>query len=148
MSGFYTAGIKKLIESGWVASDVRALLLDDSGPYVFDKDHDQLSDLVLGTNELSTLGYSRQSVSMKSLTADNVDDEVVAGGGNVVFPDLGPVVGGPSVGAVVVYFHVDGTAAADVPFFYVDENLPLVTNGEPLTVAWSPEGVVNLMQPA
>lgn len=143
----YTAGILYLVQNGWAGADPRVLLIDDAGTYTPDKDHDQLSDLSLGSNELSTTNYARVALTTQTEAADNVDNEVVLDADNVVFSALGPNTGGPAVGAAVVYFYVDGTAANDIPFLYLDSGFPKQTNGEDFTLVWNAEGIVNLLQP-
>lgn len=141
----YTAGIDYLITNGWTSSDLRVLLVDDGGSYSVDKDHDRLDDIT--GDELSTTGYARQAIASESQSIDNTDDEVELDGDDVTFSNLGPATGGPVVQAAVVYFHVDGTDANDVPFLYLDSGgFPKQTNGEDFTIQANVEGWVNVFQ--
>lgn len=146
-NGVYTAGILRLITNGWSAQDPRVLLLDNGGAaYTFNKDHDHLDDGISAA-ELSTTNYVRKALASESQVADNTDDEVALDAADTVWTDLGPNSGGPTVKSAVVYFHVDGTAANDIPFLYLDDGMPKTVNGEDLTLQWNSEGIVNLLQP-
>lgn len=146
----YTAGLLRLVQQGWSTQDVRALLLAED-VYVPDAGHSTLADLDLATSELDTTNYERKTLA--SL--------VEAAGAGVVSLDAGDVtwtlLGGASavsVGAMVLYFHVDGTAANDVPFLYIDNadatdpgfRFPRVTSGGDFAVTWSAAGVAQLLQ--
>lgn len=143
-NGVYTAGILRLISAGW--TDVRVLLLDDAGTYVFDKDHATLSDLTLGTNELVTDNYVRKALAGESATANDTDDEVRLDAADVTWTTLGPDIGGPDVQAAIVYFHVTNDSDS-VPFLYLDDDMPKAINGEDWNIQWDTQGLVNLFQP-
>lgn len=151
-NGVYTAGIGRLIAAaGWATADPRVLLLDAAGDYTFDKDHATLAALDLGDNELNTTNYTsasdRKVLASETSAADNTDNEWVLDAGDPTWTALGPASGGPSVQAAVVYFHVDGTDANDIPFLYIDDGMPKAVNGEDFTLLWNTEGIVNLFQP-
>lgn len=149
-NGVYTAGIQRLITNGWSGQDPRVLLIDDSAGYVFDKDHDRLNDGISAA-ELNTTNYtpgsSRQALAGEAQNIDNTNDRVELDANDVTWTALGPSTGGPDVGAAIVYFHVDGNAANDIPFLYLDDEMPKVVNGEDWILQWNAEGIAQLLQP-
>ena len=97
-------------------------------------------------DELSTTNYSRQTLTGKTTTTDNTDDEVELDSDDVVFSALGPSTGGPDVQAAVLFFFVTNDADS-VPFLYLDSGgFPKTVNGEDFTVQPSAEGWVNVFQ--
>jgi len=153
-NGVYTAGLLKLLEEGLAAQSVRALLIDDAGSYVFDPDHASLTELDLGTNELTAaLNYERKTLAMVAASGDDTNDRVSIDASPIVWEGLGET-DGETVAAMVLYLYVDGTAANDVPFLYLDNSaaplpanrLPRQTNGGDFTVTWNTAGIVTVKQ--
>lgn len=144
-NGVYTAGIRYLIDNGWDTSDARVLLLDDAGTYTFDKDHDFLTDLTLGSNELSTTNYVRKALASEAESTNDTADEVRLDATDVTWTALGPASAGPTIQAAIVYFFVSADADS-VPFLYLDDGMPRAVNGGDVTIQWNSEGLVNIYQ--
>lgn len=144
----YHGGVLQLFSVQTSSPDLRTLLLDDAGTYVADPDHDSLTDLALGSNELSTTNYSGGAGSADhhdhasvGYTHDTANDRVELDADDAVFSSLGPASGGPDVQAAVMYIRVDGTAANDTPLLYLDTGgFPKTVNGEDFTVTGPSEG--------
>ncbi len=139
-NGEYQAGVKRLLDTVG-PHDLRMLLLDNAGSYVFDPDHTNLTALSLGSNEISTTNYARQDLGGVATTIDTTNNRVRHTSNAGVFASLGPTSAGPTVKQVVIYIHVDGTAANDVPLYYIDDGgLPKTVNGEDFNVTPSADG--------
>lgn len=135
----YPAALEWLSPSVWDSLDLRVLLLDAAGSYVFDEGDEHVADLSPGSNELGAItGYERK-------TLGGLDTALVGGrwellASNVTYTDLGdgesPF---PVVQAAVVYEHVSDDA--DHRLVAYVESVGGATNGETATVAWT-DGVV------
>lgn len=145
----YTTGLLRLIQQGWATQDVRGLLIEDG--YVPDPDHASLDDLSLETTELVATNYERLVVSALAESADDALDAVLLDGGDLLWASLGEP-DGPTVSGLVLYFHVDGTDANDVPLFFLDNagaedpgyRLPRQTNGGDFAITWNTVGIATL----
>lgn len=93
--------------------DLRWLLLKGTG-YTFDADHNQVSDLTPGSNEVTVSGYVRQALTGGGITIDDAaNTAVVAADG----PDFGTLAAGESATALVLYEHVT-TDSDSIPVCY------------------------------
>lgn len=147
--GVYTAGIRKLIDDGWVTSDPRVLLLDAAGTYTFDPDHAVVDDLTPAANELGgpapCPGYIRVPVSTPTLLTDLGSDQVEGRGLNATFVVLGSETAPRTIAAAVVFFH-DTDDTTSVPFLFMDAVFPRAANGQDLTLQWSFDGLFTVSQ--
>ena len=139
----YAAGNAYQAANGWSSLDVRVLLLDAAGSYIFDESHDSLDALNLGSNELNTVNYSQQALSGESVIAGSSEADLDAN--DIGWTALGPNSGGPAVQAVVVYFYVDGSGTNDIPYLYLSDGFPKQVNGEDFTLHWNLSGLVRLV---
>lgn len=133
---------------------LRVALISDDTNYSFDPDnHSFVNDIIDGgttATEFTGSGYSRQTLSNVTTTQDNTDDEGVTDADDLTFTSLD----GDTIQAVVIYKQVggdDNTPGDDLVVAVYDDDtaggladLPLVTNGGDVTLAFSSEGVVNI----
>lgn len=133
---------------------LRVALISDDTNYSFDQDnHSFVSDIIDGgttATEFTGSGYSRQTLANVTTSQDNTDDEGVTDADDLTFTSLD----GDTIQAVVVYKQVGGddTTPGDDPVVAVYDNdsagsladLPLVTNGGDVTLAFSSEGLVSI----
>lgn len=103
------------------------------GGYVFDPDHDTLSDLNLGTNELSTTNYARKALTAVAVSNDLTLNRSGGSWSTVLYTALG-VVSGPAVKAAVVFCDL-GSDATSWPFLYLD-SVAFTTNGDNVAVSF------------
>lgn len=141
----YTAGQHHIVDNGFSGIDIRVLLVDSAGAYTVDKDHDRLDDITAA--ELSTTNYVRKSLTSESVAIDNTNDLVKYDGDDVTWTSLGPVSGGPTIQAGVVYIHIDGTDANDIPWLYIDTGgFPYDTNSGDFDILWNSSGIATEAQ--
>ena len=136
-SFLYHAGITALLDgtANLTTDGLRAMLVTSG--YSAEPDHDTVSDLTPGSNELSGTGYSRQTLTSLTVTSDNANNRSV-----VDAADLSWAAINAGTAAAVVLFVPQTTDADHIPFAYIDSGgFPAVTAGGTLTVQWSANGI-------
>ncbi len=120
------------------ATDVRVLLLttDDDGSPTEQRSRGTLADIMGSAAEEATAvaNYGRVALANKRLTTDEGNDRVNWQANDVTFDDLGT---NETIRAAVVYLHVDGTNANDIPICRHDGGFPEDCNGEDFHVRWN-----------
>lgn len=129
----WTPGKAKLLTEDIDSLVWKLLLLNTTGSYAFNADHDTLSDLTLGTNELSTTNYARKALTLVSASTDLALDRAGFSFSPVVYSALG-VISGPSVKAAVAYID-NGSDSTSVPVLYLD-SVAFATNGDDVAVSF------------
>lgn len=124
----------------WETADVRLLLLDAAGTYTPDPDDEFVADLDPGSNELDTDNYARQALANKAVNLNDVDNRAEWTADNIVFSDLGPGVGGPTIGGAVLYVHATNDADSWLIAFL--EEVTGTVNGLDATIAFDPTGII------
>jgi len=131
------------------SDDIRVGLLDNSTDYTEDPDtHDTVADLLSAANEYSDTNYGRVQLAGQDVSTDDANDRSIFDADNAVFPDLGSS-NGDTVQAVFIYKH-NGTNDSNNELLRVvndadSADLPLATNGEPVTIEWdSADGIQTL----
>ncbi len=132
--------------------DLRLLLLESSTGIVIEDD--VLTDIDLATNELNSTGYvgtydyanGGVALSNQTTAVDDTDDEAVFDSTDTPTWNSISQAGSETVTAILLYLHVDGTAANDVPIAFIDDytGLPLTPNGSNIQITFAAEGVLNL----
>lgn len=90
------------------------LLLKDTG-YLFNRDHGFLTDLDLGTNEVSVTSYERVGLTGGTRTVDDILSRVVYSADT---PDFGTLEAGDNVTAIVLALNgADDTDTVPVGFY-------------------------------
>ena len=119
-------------------SDLRVLLLVGYTP---DVDHATLAAVVAAaTGECDFTNYARAALTGETHTIDNVSDTAILDAAN---PATWTAAGGTTdnvVSHAVVYEHVDGTNANDLPVSCHD--VGKTTNGGDLTVEFAAAGII------
>jgi len=127
------------------AADVRVMLVMTNTTADTDEDAHDLADIST-LDEYDGANYGRQQIGSEAVNQDDANDRAEFDGGDIQFASLG--VGTRQAQALLVYVHVDGTAANDLPLAYIDETSPSVFpfagNGGDIDVTWSNEGILQL----
>lgn len=137
-SGMYNKGKKALVDgtAPWNGTPVFRVMLVTSG-YTFNPDHDFVSDLTPGTNELTGTGYLRKTLASLTVTESDAADRAIASSASVLWS----AINAGTAAAIVVYLQVggsDATPADDVLIYYGDISPDQATNGGDLTVTPDP----------
>lgn len=118
-------------------ADPRILLLETTAAGAFDPDLDTITALLAvgGVAEFTGANYARGTIDGEAATLDDANNRANVDFTAEVFANLG-VAGGTdgSVVAIVIYEEGGGTDGTRIPISYHDSNLPVVTNGQNLTV--------------
>lgn len=128
---------------------IRVLLLDNSQSYTFDPDaHEFVSDITGAGSEMSGTGYSRQSLSGKTVSEDTSGDRGVFTADDVTWSGLDA----GSIQTIVVYQQVggdDSTPSDDRVLVVLDDDsagsltdLPRTTNGSDVELSWASTGIL------
>lgn len=131
--GVYNRGLDEF--AAFTSSTYKFLLLKGSG-YTFNKDHDFVSDLTPGSNEVTVGGYTRQSAGTKTRTIDDSNDRITY---DAADPAFGTLLAGETVSAMVLYrfVTVDGDSILMAYYDLTDT----ATNGTAFTVTLGANGV-------
>lgn len=131
--GLYNRGLDEL--ATWGSNTFKFLLLKGSG-YTFNKDHDYVSDLSPGSNELTVSGYSRQTAGTKTRTIDDTNDRITY---DCADPSFGSAAAGETATAMVLFRFVTNDADSILIGYYDITDTP--TDGNPFVVIISASGV-------
>lgn len=111
-------------------ADLRVLLVKST--YTFDPDHNFVSDVIAGSQEISVGGYSRQALANETITEDDANDFAYLDADDSVFTSLAS---GQTIGGAVVYKFNAADASAEVIAFY--DTTDTLTNGGNVTIQWN-----------
>lgn len=155
MASFVFNNAKKMILDGDIhfdTDDIRLLLLEATTGIVIEDD--ELEDLNLATTELNSTGYvgtydyasGGVALSNQANSIDDTDDEAVFDSSDTPTWSSISQAGSETVVAILMYLHVDGTAANDIAIAFIDDytGLPLTPNGSDITITFAAEGILNL----
>jgi hypothetical protein len=131
-NGVYNRGKYLIATAGanLASADLRVLLVKDT--YVFDNDHNFVSDVIAGSKEISVGGYARVALTTKTVTEDDTNDFAYLDADDVLFAALAA---GQTVGGAVLYKFNAADGAAEVIAFY--DLTDTLTNGGDITVVWN-----------
>lgn len=138
MANVYNVAKKRLADGDLdlnLPADLRMLLLQSSGPPVFNADHATIT-AVLGdaaNTEVSVGGYSRQALTGEITAQDDTNDRMEASANKVTFAALAA---GQTIGAAVLYDEGGGTDGTRYPIAYY-ELTDTATNGGDQEVRFS-----------
>lgn len=122
---------------------IRVLALKGTG-YTFDPDHDFVTDLTPGSNEVSGGSYARQDLGTKAVNVDDTNDRAEFTAAATTFSAV-PAQGGSNVTALVVFkFVTNDTDSPLIAYIDTGTGFPLTPNGSDITVTWNAEGVLQL----
>lgn len=124
--------------------DIRvALLMTNTDADTVQDNINQLSDISL--DECDATGYARVALTSEAVTEDTTDNEAVFDAADASFTGLGGDATRAIQGALI-YKHVDGTAANDIPLFFVDFTTDIPATATQIDVPWNSEGILNAAQ--
>lgn len=132
--GIFNRGLDEL--AAFTGSTYKFLLLKGSG-YTFNKDHDFVSDLTVGSNEVTVAGYSRQTAGTKSRTIDDTNDRITY---DCADPAFGTLTAGETVSAMVLFRFVTNDSDSILIGYY--DLTDTATNGTTFTVVIGANGVM------
>lgn len=141
-SGMYNSGKAALVNGSidWDTSDIRVLLLQGTG-YVFNPDHNYVSDLTPATNEANATNYVRKSLTGRTVTVDTVNDRAVCDAADVTWTALGGAVNNTISAAVVYLYNAADTAAQLICY---QDFTDTATNGGDFNLVWNSAGLFYL----
>ena len=158
---FYNEG-KELLDTGSIeweqvggTVDLRVLMLEvvDNGTLTQQKSRATIAAvLATAANELSSTGYARQPLENPAKIQDDTDDEIEYTADDIAFGALTQLAAEEAV-AAIIYLHVSGDDADNIPVMYVDSGFPVTPNGENFFLRWEgsvagSDGVVFRLQDA
>jgi hypothetical protein len=144
-SFWYTPAKERLANGGldWDNSDIRCYLAMTNTTADTDQDAGTLS--AIGTpDEYDGTGYSRASIATEAVVRDDANNRAELGPTTAI--SFGATVGAGtrSAAGMVVYQHVDGTAANDKPVAWVEFAAPINGGGGAFTVTPNAEGLLQV----
>lgn len=146
MSFWYTPAKERLANGGldWDASDIRVMLCMTNTTADTDQDAGTIS--AIGTlDEYDGSGYSRHQLAAEAVTRDDPNNRAELGGTSPI--SFGATVGAGtrSAAGMMVYKHVDGTAANDQPIAWIDTGgFPVNGGGGPFQATINAEGLLQV----
>jgi hypothetical protein len=122
--------------------DIRVMLLETDAE---DRDHADLAEIITaGAVELTSTNYSRQALGSEATSQDDANDRAEFDAADATFSGVEQA-SAETVVAAIVYLHVDGTNANDIPIAHIDSGgFPITPNGSDITITWSAEGILQL----
>lgn len=143
MANFVYTGFKNRLLKGDVdfdTNDIRAMLVMTNTTADTLQDANTLSDVSL--DEYDGSGYSRATLTGETVTQDNTNDRAEFSASNFSFGTT-VAAGTRQAQAMVLYQHVDGTAANDKLIAYYDTGgFPFAGNGGSISVTVNAEGLL------
>jgi hypothetical protein len=132
----YNSFFKKVLEGDidLVADTINVLLVDDT--YTESKAHDFVEDV--SGDELSGTGYTRKTLSGKSVTIDTDNNRIYFDATDPVWTGLDAGV----IGGAVVFKQV--TNDADSPVICFLDATNLTTNGSDVTLVFNAAGILRV----
>lgn len=136
-SGWYNKGLYELANGdvNLGSSTIKAMLLNSAAS--FDRDHNFVSDVV--ANEITAVGYSRQTLGSKTVTENDTNDAAYWDCADVTF---GSLASGQTVKFVVLYR--DTGADATSPLLCCWQMVPQATDGTPVKFVVSSSGLTKV----
>jgi hypothetical protein len=130
--GCYQRGISDLLGAGDFLAGTIVGLLVEAG-YVFNPDHDYLSDI---TNEINESGYARQTLASKTVSVDDTNNRVIVDAADPVYTAV--VAGGTATQHIVARSTgVDSTS----PLIAQYDITSTPTNGGNITINYDSVGM-------
>jgi len=122
------------------ANDVRVMLVMTNT--TADTDQDAANIAAITTlDEYDGAAYVRKALANQVTNQDDPNNRGEFDADDITWTALGA--GTRQAAGMVVYRHVDGTAANDLPIAYIDTGgFPFSGNGGNVTVTWNAEGII------
>lgn len=118
--------------------DIRCLIIEGTvAAAATNPDSSTLTAALTGSTEASGTGYTRKSLGTKSstmiVTQDDTNNRAILKADPITWTGAN----WGTADGIIVYLHVDGTDANDIPISFHDGGLPVTTNGGDLTINWA-----------
>lgn len=145
MSFVYTPIKEKLAKAlfDWSTSDIRVAALKVKASTTADTDQDAATLSAITTlGEITATGYARVALGSEAVNRDDPNNRAELDSADPTFGALGGA-SNDTIGALLLYKHVDGTAANDIPVAYIDNagaDFSQATNGGTIGVTVDAEG--------
>lgn len=127
--------------------DIRIMLIKLKASTTADTDQDALTISGITTlGELVATNYARAALTTEVVNRDDPNNRAEFDADDVTFTALGGATN-DTIGAILLYRHVDGTAANDIPIAYIDNagaDFNQATNGGNIVVSWNVEGILQI----
>lgn len=127
------------------AHDIRVALLMTNTTADTEQDAGTLSAITT-LDEYDGANYARVALANEAVNTDTANDRGEFDADDISWTALGA--GTRQAAALLLYRHVDGTAANDQPIAYIDTTSPSVFpfagNSGDVNVSWSSEGILQL----
>lgn len=145
MSFVYTGAKEDLLagDLDFNGHDIRVALLKLKASTTADTDQDAQSLSGITTlGEISATNYARVALASEAVNRDDTNNRAEFDSTDPSFGAIGGAAN-DTIGAVLLYRHVDGTAANDVPIAYIDNagsDFSVPTNGGTISITVDAEG--------
>lgn len=146
MSFWYTPAKERLAKGqlDWSSSDIRVILCMTNTTADTDQDAGTLS--AIGTlDEYDGSGYSRHALAAEAVNRDDPNNRAELTGTSPISFGTTVAAGTRSAAGMVVYVHIDGTAANDQPIAWIDTGgFPVNGAGGAFTSTIDSEGLLQV----
>lgn len=127
----------------WDSQDYRALLVMTNTTADTEQDAANLAAITT-LDEYDGAGYARAAIGSEAVNRDDPNNRAELDGADISFGAT-VAAGTRQAQAMVIYRHVDGTAANDLPCLYIDSGgFPFAGNGGSIGVTWNAEGIAQI----
>jgi len=126
----------------WDTHTIKVLLLEsDAGE---NKDNATITGLLVGSTELTSTGYARQTLAGKAVTQDDPNDRAELDATDPTFTNVQQLAA-ETITGFVVYRHVTNDTDS-IPILHVDTatGLPITPNGSNIAININAEGLIQL----
>lgn len=142
MSFVYTGAKEKVLKADLDFDTIDARIILVMSDTTADTDQDALTLSGIGTlDEYDGATYARITCTAETVTRDDANNRAEFDVGDFSWATLGA--GTRQAVGMVLYRHVDGTAANDIPIAYIDSGgFPFSGNGGAVNVTVNAEGIL------
>lgn len=146
-SKVYPAAIRQILagEIDLNAHDIRVALLMTNTTADTDTDGVNNVDDIGTLDECNDSGYARVALANESVAEDTTNDRAKFDADDVSFTSLSGNSSRAIQGALV-YKHVDGTAANDIPIAFIDFTTDVPATATQINVPWHADGILTAAQ--
>jgi hypothetical protein len=150
-SMFYPAALRQIlageIDLHTGGNDIRVALLMTNTTADTDQDGmDNVADIVT-LDECDATGYARVALASEVVTEDTGNNRAEFDAADSSFTSLSGDATRDIQGALV-YKHVDGTDANDIPLCFVDFTTDIPSTATQIDIPWNAEGIIQAAQAA
>lgn len=139
MSKLYNSGLGAIVDGSvtWATATIKAIVVDST--YTFDDNDQFVTDITGEVTNATGTGYSRKTLTGKTVTVDQANDRVVFDASDVTYTEVET----NETWDAVVLFQESGADATSklICFIEIDD---LVTNGSDASIVWASTGIFRL----